>query len=189
MAVKSHSGARIELPGIVVERSFDRLVFSSAALRSKQAFEIASAEQPLSHHEFEYSISLPDASKPWCIVVPEIGRRFRLKVIDWSAASRETMEHRGILDFDRLRWPLVLRNWRPGDSYRPRGHRRIRKLKQLFLESRVPRVTRATWPVLTSAGQLVWVSGYPAADEYASQPETVTGLLIAEEAVEPATAE
>jgi tRNA(Ile)-lysidine synthase len=76
---------------------------------------------------------------------------------------------------------MILRNWRPGDSYRPLGRKRDRKLKRLFLESRVPRSIRGSWPVLTSAGRLVWASGYPVADEFAARPETRTGLVIAEE--------
>jgi len=51
----------------------------------------------------------------------------------------------------------------------------------MFLESRVPQDARGTWPVLTSAGKLVWASGYPVAEEFAPCPETRTGLLIAEE--------
>jgi tRNA(Ile)-lysidine synthetase-like protein len=61
------------------------------------------------------------------------------------------------------------------------GRNSSRKLKRLFLESRVPRSVRASWPVLTSAGQLVWASGYPVADEFAPRADTRTGLLIAEE--------
>ena len=177
LAAKSSSGSRIELPGIVVRRVFDRLVFSRASsAASKPADEIGS-----SGHEFEYAIPLPGSSKTSCIVVPEIQRRFNLKMIDWPTASGETIPYRGALDFEALQWPLVLRNWRPGDSYRPSGHRRVRKLKRLFLESRIPQDARETWPVLTSAGRLVWVSGYPVAAEFAPRPETRMGLLIAEE--------
>ena len=107
--------------------------------------------------------------------------REALRQYDWPPASRETIVARGTLDFDRLRWPIILRNWRPGDSYRPCGRKRARKLKRMFLEARVPRSTRASWPVLTSGGKLVWASGYPVADEFAARPGTHTGLVIAEE--------
>lgn len=178
LAEKSRSGARVELPGIVVRRIFDRLVFSPAPTATE---EEPTSDYTLHGREFEYAIALPDSSKTSCIVVTEIQRRFDLKVIDWSSAPGETMCYRGALDFERLQWPLTLRSWRPGDSYRPCGHRRVQKLKRLFLESRVPEAARATWPVLTSAGQLVWASGYPVAEEYAPRQGTRTGLLIAEE--------
>jgi tRNA(Ile)-lysidine synthase len=176
LATKSQSGARIELPGVLVQRSFDRLAFSSVSAEKEMIGEGGSQG-----HEFEYAVSPPVSLETVCIVVPEIGRRFNLKLIDWPTASRETMTSRGILDFESLRWPMILRNWRPGDSYRPLGRKRDRKLKRLFLESRVPRSIRGSWPVLTSAGRLVWASGYPVADEFAARPETRTGLVIAEE--------
>jgi tRNA(Ile)-lysidine synthase len=175
LATKSHSGARIELPGVLVQRNFDRLMFSSVSAPAK------TGESGLHSREFEYAVALPVPSETACIVVPEIRRRFTLKLIDWPPASQETIVARGTLDFDRLRLPMILRNWRPGDSYRPHGRKRIRKLKRLFLESRVPRSTRASWPVLTSAGHLAWASGYPVADEFAPRAETRTGLVIAEE--------
>jgi tRNA(Ile)-lysidine synthase len=178
VATKSQSGARIELPGVLVRREFDRLIFSSAPSSSITEED---REDDLQSHEFEYDIARPELSEPAHIVVPEIGRAFNLKMIDWPSASRETRIARGALDFDRLRWPMVLRNWRPGDSYRPSGRRRVRKLKRLFLETRIPRITRAGWPVLTSDGQLVWASGYPVAADFAPQPGTRLGLLIAEE--------
>ncbi|MBZ5660931.1 MAG: tRNA lysidine(34) synthetase TilS [Acidobacteriia bacterium] len=178
LAEKSQSGARAELPGIVVRHVFDRLVFSPARVSARTK---AASGNALYGREFEYAIAPPGPSNTSYIVVGEIGRRFELKVIDWPTGSGETIQHRGALDFERLRWPLTLRSWRPGDSYRPRGHRRARKLKRLFLESRVPQDARAAWPVLTSAGQLVWASGYPVAEEFAPRPGTRTGLLIAEQ--------
>jgi len=51
-----------------------------------------------------------------------------LKMVDWPPAQSDTVLGWGALDFDRVQWPLVLRNWRPGDSYRPHGSRRVRKL-------------------------------------------------------------
>jgi tRNA(Ile)-lysidine synthase len=186
LAAKSRSGARIELPGIIVQRVFGRIVFSPADV---EAGNEPMSEPGLQGREFEYAVAQPSSSKTSCIVVAEIQRRFDLKVIDWPSGSGETVPYRDALDFERLRWPLILRSWRPGDSYRPRGHRRARKLKRLFLESRVPQHARATWPVLTSAGQLIWASGYPVAEEFAPRPGTRTGLLIAEEDLRQAPGE
>jgi tRNA(Ile)-lysidine synthase len=178
LATKSQSGSRIELPGVLVKRLFDRLVFSSVS-PTAEAEKIGAKH--FSGPQFEYAIALPSASEPACIVVPEIRRRFNLKVIDWPSMSRETMKAWSILDLDRLRWPLILRNWHPGDSYRPYRRRRVRKLKRLLLESRIPLCDRTGWPVLTSAGALVWALGCPVADEFAPRSGTRAGLVIAEE--------
>ncbi len=172
LASKSQSGARLELPGILVERVFDRLTFATAVTGPA----LASDDAP----RFEYTIDLPDHSKASWIAIPEIKRRFSLKVVDWSSRSRETSEEQGTLDFDSLRWPLTMRNWHPGDSYRP--HRRVRahKLKQLLLEARIPPGDRAAWPVLTCGGELAWAPRCPAAEKFATRSGTRFGLVISE---------
>jgi len=178
LAAKSASGARIELPGICVQKDFDRLIFSATSVI------LETEKDPDNIHQgktIEYAISLAGPSEDSCIVVPEIKRRFKLKMIDWPPVSGETKIARGTLDLDKLRWPMIFRNWRPGDSYRPCGRKRPRKLKRMFLEARVPRSARASWPVLTCDGHLVWAAGYPVAEEFAPRPGTRTGLLIAEE--------
>jgi tRNA(Ile)-lysidine synthase len=173
LAAKSQSGSRIELPGIRVERIFDRLVFTNAA-------ETA-GKQTLQDCSFSYAVSPPGPSEPASVVVAEIQRRFNLKLVDWPPVKRDTVTGRGALDFDRVRWPLILRNWRPGDSYRPHGSRRVRKLKQLLLASRVPRRERESWPVLTSGAEVIWASGYPVAEGLAAHSGTRIGLVIVEE--------
>jgi tRNA(Ile)-lysidine synthetase-like protein len=87
---------------------------------------------------------------------------------------------RSILDFDTLRPPLVLRNWRPGDSYRPRGRRKPRKLKEMFLAARIAADTRAHWPVLESDGRVVWAKGMDPAEDVCAAEKTRAGVVIEE---------
>jgi tRNA(Ile)-lysidine synthase len=178
LATQSQSGSRIELPGVQVERQFERLEFSRACEGSR-AGKTNLDNAPGSR--FEYEILLPAGSETADIVVPEIHRRFNLKVIDWPSGSGETTKGLDVLDFDKLRWPLIFRNWLPGDSYHPHRRRGIRKVKRMLLESRIPRRDRAAWPVLTSAGALAWALKCPVADEFAVSSKTRTSLLIAAE--------
>jgi tRNA(Ile)-lysidine synthase len=178
LATKSQSGARIDLPGVCVERIFDRLSFTSVLAAPDAARTGETARQ---NCDFAYTVSRPGRLESASIVVTEIHRRFSLKMVDWPPDRSDTVLGWGALDFDRVQWPLVLRNWRPGDSYRPQGSRRVRKLNRLLLESRVPRNARGSWPVLTSEGKVIWASGYPVAEELAPHPGTQTGLVIGEE--------
>lgn len=180
LAAKSQSGASVDLPGVRVERIFDRLVFSHARAASGRIEE----SQPASPDgDFSYTVSRPDRLETASIVVTEIHRRISLKMVDWPPARSDTVPVRGALDFERVHWPLVLRNWRPGDSYHPHGSRRVRKLKRLLLESRVPRSARGSWPVLTSEGNVIWALGHPAAEEVAVHSGTRIGLVIGAEDV------
>jgi tRNA(Ile)-lysidine synthase len=175
LATESTSGRHIELPGGVrVERSFQDLIFSRANAGSKRH---ETAARP---HTYHYSVTLASRGAT-TVSVPELKRCFRLKVIDWPGAARDTKVECAALDADLLRAPLILRNWRPGDAYRPRGGRRAQKLKRLILAKRIPVRERAGWPVLESDGRIVWVRGMPAADEYCAKAGTRVGVLIEEQ--------
>ena len=178
LATKSQSGAKIDLPGVAVERIFDRLRFRNASLAPGDG---QLEKTSLRNDDFAYTVSRPGRLESASVVVTEIHRRFILKMVDWPPAQRDTVVGRSALDFDRVQWPLVLRNWRPGDSYRPHGSRRVRKLKRLLLKSRVPRSARGSWPVMTSDGKVIWASGYPVAEEFAPHSGTQIGLVIGEE--------
>ena len=177
LATSSSSGRRVELPGgILVERNFNQLVFSRARARSRVSFGSETASQPAAYH---YALALPGRGGT-TVSVPELGSRFHLKVIDWPSTERDTKRQGVALDADLLRDPLILRNWRPGDAYRPCGRRRVRKLKQMFLMRRVPSRERACWPVLESAGRLAWARGMPLAADFCAREETRVGVVIVE---------
>jgi len=181
LATETASGHSIRLPGgVVVERSFDRLIFACPARREDREGAGASGGTAVNQIAYEYSVELAQEGSA-AVAVPEIGLRYRLKVIDWSREPSDTTIWEKALDADLVRPPLVLRNWRPGDAYRPRGSRNVHKLKHLFLDRRIAVGERARWPVLTSGGRLVWARGLPAAAEYVVRPGPRAALVIDEE--------
>jgi tRNA(Ile)-lysidine synthase len=180
-ASESTSGHRVELPGsVTVERVFDHLIFA----RSAPAIVLASKrETQAKPRAFQYIVTLSAAGSV-AVSVPELNRRFLLKVIDWSTVRRDTKRDCTVLDADRLRSPLVLRNWRPGDAYRPQGRRRVQKLKRLFLAHRIPSRQRPLWPLLESGGEVAWVRGMPVASDFCVDRGTRNGVVIEEALLE-----
>jgi tRNA(Ile)-lysidine synthetase-like protein len=130
--------------------------------------------------EFKHALSL-ESVEGQDVVLPEIGVRLRLKVIDWPATQRDTRQDAFIADLKRLRAPAVVRSWLPGDAFRPQGRRSNRKLKHLMREKRIAPRDRRGWPVLTSAGEIVWVRGFPVAHEFVADRDTRKVLAISEE--------
>ncbi len=187
LAAESTSGKRLRLPGkIAVERVFNDIVFSriSEARTSHKDDEqdrAASArETKIEPASYLYMVDLP-ASGATTVDVPELSTCFRLKIVDWPLGESDTKTDTGAFDAGTLRSPLLLRSWRPGDAYRPRGHRQSQKLKQMFQAERVPRHQRVHWPVLESAGQVIWARGMAPAEEFCVRENTRVGLLIEEE--------
>lgn len=170
------SGKRLVLPhGVEVARAFDEIVFSAGNPPRRRGRLI---EQESS--TYSYPVELPERGS-FEVMIPAIGRRVRLKVVDWAGGAGETSCSDNVLDASRLRPPLLLRNWRPGDVYCPRGRQQARKLKELLREARVPAGDRALWPVVESCGTLVWVRGLPAAAACAAGGQTRSAVLISEE--------
>jgi tRNA(Ile)-lysidine synthase len=167
------SGNSLSLPGgVEVCRERDALVFRGVAQARDRIARPAL-------REYEYNIDVARGSQE--LQVPELGCVFRFTVIDWPSKRGETNRDGAVLDCDRLRSPLVLRNWRPGDRMRPMGHRSAHKLKRLLNEKRISRWERDGWPVLASGGVLVWARGFHAAAEFAAGERTRAGIVIAEE--------
>jgi tRNA(Ile)-lysidine synthase len=182
LAADSSSGRRIELPdGVVAERIFDALVFSRAPRPARTLGAGKGADQTADQKgAYQYVLSLPDRGTA-AVSVPELGSRFRLKVIDWPFAERDTKRQAQALDAGLLRNPLILRNWHPGDAYRPRGRRQPRKLKQMFLAKRIPSGERGSWPVLESGGRIIWARGMPPAEDFRARESTRLGVVIEED--------
>jgi len=166
------NGSSIYLPGgVEVRKERDSVVF--------RAMENAHSGTAQTAREYEYDIDLARGSQD--LRVPELGCVFRLRLIDCSSERAETKKEESVLDRDRLRSPLVLRNWRPGDRLRPFGHQNAHKLKRLLNEKHVSRWERDGWPVLTSGGTLVWARSFPVAADFAANERTGKGIVIAEE--------
>jgi tRNA(Ile)-lysidine synthase len=177
LASASASGKSAELPGgILIERNFDDLIFSGVHRTGTISRRRETRSQATA---YQYVVSLPSRGAA-TVSVPELKRCFCLKVIDWSVSERDTKRDSAALDADLLREPLILRNWRPGDAYRPRGRRQTKKLKEMFLAERVPSRDRACWPVLESGGRVAWARGLPPADEFCAREDTQAGVVIEE---------
>ena len=176
LATESASGRQVELPaGVLVERSFGEVIFSR---RSGQRAHRTPKETKSGASAYHYTVSVPKNGTT-SISVPELGTRLLLKVIDWSSPERDTKLD-DALDVDLLPSTLTLRNWQPGDAYRPRGHRQSRKLKEMFLSRRVPRGERLRWPVVESGGRIVWVRGMPPAGDFCIREGATVGIVIEE---------
>jgi tRNA(Ile)-lysidine synthase len=177
LATASTSGHRIQMPAdITVARSFDDLLF----LRTSRGEGQITAELGGETIEFHYALTF-ESQYEQHVDLPEIGTRLRLKVIDWPAMPRDTSLEPFVADWNRLRTPAVVRNWLPGDAFRPQGRLRNRKLKHLMREKRIAPRDRRGWPVLTSAGEIVWARGFPVAQEFVAKKDTRKVLAISEE--------
>jgi tRNA(Ile)-lysidine synthase len=172
LAQQTESGKFLHLPGgVEVRRERDALVFlPQSGTPSRKSAPTAKT--------FSYAVDLH--SRPVDVPLPEQSYCLRFTVIDWPPEGRETNVTEALLDRDRIRLPLVVRNWQPGDSMQPLGHQKRHRLSRLLNELGVSRWDKSSWPVLASGGKIAWTRGLPVSAEFAAGGSTRQGVLITE---------
>jgi len=163
-ALSAQSGRSLPMPGgVIAKKEFDWLVLGPQAISSGS-------------DAYAYPINVPGQ-----INVPLLGVTFVLKIVEpLGRAGEYNQVAGGALDVEKLPHRLLLRNWRAGDHYWPSGSRKLRKLKELFRQRKIPRGRRRLWPVLECGKQIVWVRGFPPAASVAATPDS-RRLLVVEE--------
>ena len=156
--------ARLQAPGVDVLRSFDWVRFAP----------------PGSYGAGDRDYELP-VPVPGRVDLPG-GRSFVRLELDPSAGCAGSAYNKDgtELDWGRISCGLRIRNWRPGDRYRPVRHTGETKIKSLFQEARIPLWERRGWPVLTCGDSIVWSRQFGAAADYAASGETECGLRVRE---------
>jgi tRNA(Ile)-lysidine synthase len=153
----NQSGKVAEFPGgLAISRSFERFVIENARQRVV---------------EFDYELQIPGE-----IHIPELSRRFRAMVV---TEIGEASANRVVADGTNLGRYVRIRNWKPGDYYRPVGLP-AGKLKKLFQRVRIPRNQRHQWPVFVADSSIIWVTSFPISREFA--PRGSSQRIVAFEA-------
>jgi tRNA(Ile)-lysidine synthase len=165
-AISAQSGRSLPLPGEVVARKeFDWLVLGWKPIC-------------LGGGGYAYSVNAPGE-----VTVSSLGVTFVLKIVEAHGFGGEYNKETGTaMDAEKVPGPMFLRNWRAGDRFWPSGSRKLRKLKELFRQQKIPRGQRKLWPVLDCGGEIVWVRGFPPAARVVACPESRALLIIEERA-------
>ncbi|KHE93841.1 MAG: tRNA lysidine(34) synthetase TilS [Candidatus Scalindua rubra] len=81
------------------------------------------------------------------------------------------------VDFDKVSMPLTVRTRRLGDRFQPLGSQGLKKIKDFFIDNKVPVMERDTVPIVTMNGKPIWVVGFRIDDRVRVSEET-TNLLV-----------
>lgn len=82
------------------------------------------------------------------------------------------------IDYDLLKFPLVLRKWNHGDQFMPLGMKRMKKLSDFFIDNKVSIPEKENTWILCSGGNIVWIVGRRLDERYKIRDNTVTVLEV-----------
>ncbi|MEN6445187.1 MAG: tRNA lysidine(34) synthetase TilS [Candidatus Cloacimonas sp.] len=63
-----------------------------------------------------------------------------------------------IIDADKIRFPFMIRYRKPGDRFMPFGMTQLKKLKEFFIDEKVPKYERDSIPLFDDGEKIFWVA-------------------------------
>lgn len=147
------------------------------AHRSMRELQITLHEELEEPRDYSYSLAVPGQ-----VTVTELGTTIRTRIFALTGREDISRYNSRLLDRTLLSSQLVVRNWRAGDSFFPAHTRSPRKVKELLQPGRLGHeltaAERRVWPVIVSAGEIVWMRGFPPPE--ALGPKSGEAVLIEE---------
>ncbi len=92
-------------------------------------------------------------------VISEAGFVFEASHVEQCAVELPASKWEALFDAGEIGDGLMVRNFLPGDRIQPIGMRGHRKVKDIFIDGRIPRAERKSFPVVECGGEIVWLPG------------------------------
>ena len=152
---KGRVTGRLNLPdGVLVARNTVELtIVKNNTVRKRQDCRVLQTAST----DYEYTIAAEET-----IFIKEADVSITLCEIDADDVPdfKETGAHIAFFDLDRLLFPLLIRNLRPGDRFSPLGVDGTQKVKKYFINHKIPAAQRRICPLLLSGGNIIWIAGH-----------------------------
>lgn len=154
IALNSNVGATLNLPhGLKARKDYDYLVLSIG--------KAAEGEDLVPVPDFLYELPVPGE-----VFIPELG----VKILA-QPEEEYTVLNRGkkciYIDAEAVQGDkLFVRNRRNGDRFKPLGMKGTKKLKDYFIDNKIPRHKRDSIPLVVDRDNIIWVVEHQISQDY-----------------------
>lgn len=140
-------GSITQLPGkLVASKSYEGIYLDVYSVM--QGTEVDYSGQPL--------------VVPGLTSISELGIAITTELTDVAQSGIQSQV--AVFDWDALSPPLFVRRRRVGDRFQPLGFHGSKKLKEFFIDEKIPRQLRDNTPIICDSQGIIWVGGYRQAE-------------------------
>jgi tRNA(Ile)-lysidine synthase len=155
------TGKKINLPeGFTIEISYDNFIINKLV-------EIKS--------NFQYNVELNRS-----MYIPEVGKTILCRILDVSEFNREDKNSIS-LDYSLVKGNLFVRNRLPGDSMIPCGMTGSKKIKDIFIDLKIPAEERNNKLIIADDDNVLWLENFRIHNSYKVSSSTYKILNISME--------
>ncbi len=161
MLNKKHTGLSLDLPSDM-----------SALIAYDKLYILKHSSQRIKN--FIYPLIMDDNN--YC---KEVDLTIRMSVIEVKDAKNvATSSFVKIFDYNKVKKPIYIRNRIHGDRFAPFGMQGTKKLKDFFIDLKVPRHQRDYVPLVATEDDILWVVGYRINEKYKCTDSTKKVLMV-----------
>ena len=154
---KSGSSRRLKLKqGLYIRKVYGQIVFTR-----KLPKKIS----------FSYKVTVPGE-----VYIKETGKSYSFQLLEREDFKPQAGDL--YLDYDKIRGELYLRSRQPGDVFCPWGMQGTKKIKDFFIDLKVPQSQRDQVPLLVAEQKIYAILGFRIAQDAAVNDTTRRILLI-----------
>ncbi|MDI6775930.1 MAG: tRNA lysidine(34) synthetase TilS [Syntrophales bacterium] len=153
----------LHLPfNIKVRREYDLLVISRRKRSEGKLMRELSGDYDLCFSSpdadigrFSYDVAIPGR-----VEILELGMTMVFDIVDKPLNGIYfNGEKIAYMDLEAIKFPLVIRNLRPGDRIQPLGMEGTKNLKCYFIDEKIPQCERRRIPLLVDDQSVLWIGG------------------------------
>lgn len=162
---RKETGKRINLPnGIIARVSYEDLIIETDKVKTSEEkfihnsiYDLNIGNNILERYELEIDLQIIER-----------------KDIDFKKTSRNIK----YFDYDKIVGGIFVRTRDFGDRFNPFGMKGTKKLKDYFIDEKIPRDLREKLPILVDEENIIWVIGYRTSEIYKVSKNTTKVLKV-----------